>query len=270
MDRYAPNSHNNRSLDPPFQAGNARRSRQRDVALTEDDIRGTGVRCNGVVLHLYDERRSTRSRERDEGSGGRWARTVPVLERGRLHAVDSQRSTRSKTATLLDDEASIDDAVETLLEKDDDASLRQVHGVDTWGNTSTFSGAECVDWFGSQPGSVAADAYTVAGNMLEGEHVIEAVATEFRETADSSQSFVARPLTALQAGEDAGGDTRAGKAQSAAVTVYDPDEPRLSHDLRVDDHGDPVAELRRVYEVAREDDEHWAEEFPEAVLRRTL
>lgn len=175
-----------------------------------------------------------------------------------------------KTVNLLDNEASIDDAVKTLLEKDDDASLRQVHGVDKWGNTSTFSGEECVDWFGSQSSSVAEDTYTVAGNMLEGEHVVEAVAAEFRDTADSSQSFVERLLAALQAGEDAGGDKRAGKAQSAAVKVYDPDDPRLAHDLRVDDHEDPVAELQRVYEVAREDDEQWKEDFPEAILQRTL
>jgi len=175
-----------------------------------------------------------------------------------------------KTVRLLDNEASIDDAVDTLLRKDSNASLRQIHGVDTWGNTSTFSGDECVDWFGSRTGSVGQETYTVAGNMLEGEHVIEAVVTDYTESIDSSQPLAERLLSALQAGEDAGGDKRAGTAQSAALQIYDPDDPRLAHDLRVDDHADPVPELRRVYESAREDDEAWEQQFPEAVLQRTI
>lgn len=175
-----------------------------------------------------------------------------------------------KATRLLDGEASIDDAIPTLLRKDDNASLRQIHGVDTWGNTSTFSGDECVDWFGSQTGSAGQTTYTVAGNMLEGEHVIEAVATEFASAVDSSKSLPECLLDALQAGEDAGGDKRAGTAQSAALKIYDPEDPRLAHDLRVDDHEDPVPELQRVYESACEDDEAWEDEFPEAILQRTL
>lgn len=169
-----------------------------------------------------------------------------------------------KAVQLLDGDASIDDAVATLLEKDDDASLRQVHGIDKWGNKTTFSGEDCVDWFGSRTG----DDYTIAGNMLEGEYVLEAIAETYEETIE--QPLEERLLDALQAGEDAGGDKRAGNAQSAALKVYDPDNPRLYHDLRVDDHEDPVAELRRVYGVAREDNEQWDEEFPEAELQRTL
>lgn len=175
-----------------------------------------------------------------------------------------------KAVRLLDGEASVDDAVDTLVEKDDDAPLRQVHGVDAWGNATAFSGDECVDWYGSDVGSEAGTTYTVAGNMLDGEHVVEAVADAYEWAAADGEPFDERLLAALRAGEDAGGDKRAGTAQSAALKVYDPDDPRLAHDLRVDDHDDPVSELRRVHEVAREDDETWAEEFPEADLRRTI
>jgi len=175
-----------------------------------------------------------------------------------------------KTVRLLDNDASIDHAVDTLLRKDDNASLRQIHGVDKWGNTSAFSGDECIDWFGSQTGSVSQEIYTVAGNMLEGEHVIEAVVMEYTDSIDSSQSLAERLLSALQAGEDAGGDKRAGTAQSAALKIYDPDNPQLAHDLRVDDHADPVPELQRVYESAREDDKEWEQQFPESILQRTL
>lgn len=168
-----------------------------------------------------------------------------------------------KTVSLVDGGANIDAAVESLLDRDDNASVRQVHGVDQWGNTVAFSGDDCVEWFGSLTG----DSYTVAGNMLEGEHVIEAVAKTYESTTDLT--IESRLLTALAAGEDAGGDKRAGNAQSAALKVYDPDQPQLSHDLRVDDHEDPVSELQRIYEVVQEDQEEWEREFPEAILQRT-
>lgn len=175
-----------------------------------------------------------------------------------------------KTTRLLDGEASINDAVATLIEKDDDAPLRQVHGVDRWGNTATFSGDDCVEWYGHTTGEINEVTYSVAGNMLDGAHVIEAVADKYEDGIQSESSFEDRLLAALQAGEDAGGDKRAGNAQSAALKVYDPNQPRLYHDLRVDDHDNPVPELHRIYEVAREDNEVWDEEFPEAVLDRTI
>jgi len=55
-----------------------------------------------------------------------------------------------------------------------------------------------------------------------------------------------RLLMALEAGQAAGGDKRG--RQSAALLVAS-DEPRMYHNLRVDDHADPVAELRRIYGV---------------------
>lgn len=168
-----------------------------------------------------------------------------------------------KAVSLVDGGANVDAAVESLLDRDDDAAVRQVHGVDQWGNAVTFSGDDCVEWYGSATG----DGYTVAGNMLEGERVVEAVADAYESAADLP--IERRLLTALAAGEDAGGDKRAGNAQSAALKVYDPENPRLYHDLRVDDHEDPVSELERIYEVVREDQKAWDEEFPEAVLQRT-
>lgn len=166
---------------------------------------------------------------------------------------------------LMDEGASVDDAVSTLLEKDDDAAVRQVHGVDRWGNTTVFSGDDCVDWFGG----VEREGFTVAGNMLVGEQVIDEVAQTFADvSADPSRPLAERLLAALRAGEDAGGDKRAGNAQSAALKIYHPNRPKLQDDIRVDDHEDPVSELERVYEVAAADNEAWQEEFPEAVLQR--
>ncbi|WP_251343679.1 DUF1028 domain-containing protein [Haloplanus halophilus] len=170
-----------------------------------------------------------------------------------------------KATRLMDEGASVDDAVGTLVAKDEDAAVRQVHGVDRWGNTVTFSGDDCVDWYGSRE----RDDFTVAGNMLVGERVVDAVATAFADT-DPERPLAERLLAALRAGEEAGGDKRGDHAQSAALKVYHPETPALQDDLRVDDHEDPVSELERIYDVAKADNEEWQAEFPEAVLQRTL
>lgn len=166
-----------------------------------------------------------------------------------------------RSARLMDEGAGVDAAVETLIERDEHADERQVHGVDVHGNTVHYSGENCVDWFGGLEG----DRYTVAGNMLEGAHVVDAIAEGFES---ATGSLPERLLAAIRAGEDSGGDKRAENAQSAALRVYDPTDPRLEHDVRVDDHEDPVTELERVYDVAREQGEEWDDGFRKMDLQR--
>jgi uncharacterized Ntn-hydrolase superfamily protein len=169
-----------------------------------------------------------------------------------------------KAARLMNEGASVDAAVDTLVAKDDDAAVRQVHGVDRWGNTVAFSGGDCVDWYGD----IERDGFTVAGNMLVGREVLEAMASTYEGT-DPADTLPERLLEVLRAGEEAGGDKRADNAQSAALKIYRPVDPALQDDLRIDDHDDPVSELERIYEVAKTDNEEWQTEFPEAVLQRT-
>jgi uncharacterized Ntn-hydrolase superfamily protein len=82
--------------------------------------------------------------------------------------------------------------------------------------------------------------------MLGGPAVIDDTARVFGENKDLP--FAQRLLTALKAGEKAGGDKR-GK-QSAALLIHDEEEYPLI-DIRVDDHTDPLAELARLEEVSR-------------------
>jgi len=82
--------------------------------------------------------------------------------------------------------------------------------------------------------------------MLIGEPTVAAMAEAFQRTKDIS--LPERLIAVLEAGQAGGGDKRG--RQSAAVKVYYKEEfPYL--DLRVDEHRHPVAELRRVFEVAR-------------------
>jgi uncharacterized Ntn-hydrolase superfamily protein len=82
--------------------------------------------------------------------------------------------------------------------------------------------------------------------MLTGPRVVEAVVEAYRQARAEERELSERLLLALEAGQAAGGDKR-GK-QSAALLVAGRD-PRGYHNLRVDDHPDPVAELRRIYDL---------------------
>jgi uncharacterized Ntn-hydrolase superfamily protein len=83
--------------------------------------------------------------------------------------------------------------------------------------------------------------------MLAGPRVLADTARAFE--AGGALPFAERLITAMEAGEAAGGDKR-GK-QAAALIVYTT-EPYPALDLRVDDHVEPIAELRRLYEVSLE------------------
>ncbi|EJN57046.1 DUF1028 domain-containing protein [Halogranum rubrum] len=151
---------------------------------------------------------------------------------------------------LLPDLA-VDDALSGLLTQDDHRELRQVHGIDFRGNAYAFSGDECDGWFGHE---VHGDeGITVAGNMLANGETLSAAVEAYRE---SDGQVGERLVDALAAGKEAGGDKRG--HTSAALKVKAP-ETTIYHDLRVDEHETPIAELRRVYESAREASEQFTE-----------
>ena len=157
---------------------------------------------------------------------------------------------------LLAEGVSVDVALSSLLWKDRDREIRQVPGVDGE-RAFCHTGAECVPWCGHEEGPD----FTVAGNMLAGPDVIAAMARTFSK---SDGELASRLVLALEAGQAAGGDKR-GK-QSAALLVASP-EPRMYHNLRVDDHGDPVGELRRIYELVVEHSRQIEREYGPAAAR---
>ncbi len=146
----------------------------------------------------------------------------------------------------------IDIALEALLKQDEHREYRQVAGID---NTSSyaFTGKNCVEW----AGHIVGDSFVVAGNMLAGKEVVEAVASAYRELGDVE--FPLRLLRAIKSGEEAGGDKR-GK-QSAALLVVSKHNPRWEHNLRVDDHPNPVDELIRIYEVTKKTIREFEEKY---------
>lgn len=148
---------------------------------------------------------------------------------------------------LLDQGLGVDKVLPLLLEEDQGREFRQVHGLDARGRSYGFTGAECVPW----AGHLLEDGFTVAGNMLVGPEVLEAMAESFHGSGNL-EDLGERLMAALRAGEDAGGDKR-GK-ESAALLIASP-HPLISHNLRVDFHPQPVAQLSELFLEARKRDE---------------
>jgi uncharacterized Ntn-hydrolase superfamily protein len=135
------------------------------------------------------------------------------------------------------------EAVQRLVAPDQGREQRQLHVIDAAGRIGQHTGAQCIGWCGALGG----EGYSATGNMLASERVIVETARAFENSMD--KPFPERLIAALEAGEAAGGDKRG--RQSAALLVHSTQAyPDL--DLRVDDHAEPLAELRRLYDKAHE------------------
>jgi uncharacterized Ntn-hydrolase superfamily protein len=144
---------------------------------------------------------------------------------------------------LLGDGSSAAAALERLIADDPGRDVRQLGLVDKDGGSAAWSGKDCTPWFGHLTGPD----YAVQGNMLVGEPTIRAMAAAF-ERAEGLE-LPERLLVVLEAGQAAGGDKR-GRQSAALKVMWREEYPYV--DLRVDEHRHPVAELRRVFEVARQ------------------
>lgn len=133
--------------------------------------------------------------------------------------------------------------VAMLTAMDPGIDQRQIHVIDASGGTAAFTGPRCVDWCGH----LSARGVSVAGNMLAGPQVVQATLDAY--SANGTLPIVERLIAAMKAGEAAGGDKRG--RQSAALRIQGP-ECFVRLDLRADDHADPLAEIERLYTVARE------------------
>jgi uncharacterized Ntn-hydrolase superfamily protein len=143
---------------------------------------------------------------------------------------------------LLRQGLSAPEVLEKLISEDPGRDMRQLGIVDGHGHVAVYSGAKCTSWFGD----ITGPGYSIQGNMLTGGETLDAMRDSFDSTV--ALSLPERLVSALEAGQSVGGDKRG--RQSAALKVYAAEEyPYL--DLRVDEHPEPVTELRRIYEVAQ-------------------
>jgi uncharacterized Ntn-hydrolase superfamily protein len=149
---------------------------------------------------------------------------------------------------LLKQGLSPEEVIKRLLAADPQREQRQVGIVDYSGRVATFTGKSCLEWAGGHRG----ENYVVQGNILASEKVIDAMAEAFEKAEDE---LGARLIDAIEAGQEAGGDRRG--RQSAALYIardgwgYDGLNDRY-RDIRVDDHAQPIKELRRVYRLHKQ------------------
>ena len=137
-------------------------------------------------------------------------------------------------------------ALDSLLATDKGRDVRQVAIVDVNGNVAVHTGKSCID----HAGHIKGNGFSVQSNMMLTTNVPAAMAAAFEKS--KSKVLAERLLLSLDAAQAAGGDIR-GKQSSAILIVpakstNQPWNERLV-DLRVDDHSNPLVELRRLYNV---------------------
>lgn len=144
-------------------------------------------------------------------------------------------------------------ALERLVDADRGRELRQFAIVDRDGRVAAYTGERCIPWAGHLTGA----GYACLGNILTGQKVVEEMARAFEGAPN--EDLPERLLRALEAGQAAGGDRRG--RQSAGLYIVGQEEYPWC-DLRVDDHPDPVPELRRIFEVFLQEEAPYLELAP--------
>ena len=147
---------------------------------------------------------------------------------------------------------SASEAIDMAIKNDSGRDYRQIIALDKFGKTSGFTGINSV----SHASHITEQNFAVAGNMIAGSHVLEAV----KKQVNSDQAPIdQRMLNALKAGKDAGGDNRG--LLSAALLVLSPNHPPL--DLRIDYSSDPLSDLQLLLDRSKQSPYYdWLSEVP--------
>ena len=145
---------------------------------------------------------------------------------------------------LLRDGLSADETIAALVEADEGRDDRQVGVVDAQGRAATYTGKGCLDWAGGKSGH----GYAAQGNILVSEETVAGLVHGFELGA--GRPLAERLVDALAAAQLAGGDRRGQQAAGLLIVQKDGGYGGMDDvlvDLRVDDHSEPVAELKRLY-----------------------
>lgn len=136
-------------------------------------------------------------------------------------------------------------ALESLVAGDPGRDVRQVAMVDAQGNVAVHTGRSCI----ASAGHVVGRGYSVQANLMRNDKIWGAMAQAY-ESANGP--LAERLMRALEAAEGAGGDIR-GKQSAAILIVKSRSTGRPWADrvmeLRVEDHAEPLRELRRLLRV---------------------
>ena len=188
---------------------------------------------------------------------------VPWVRAG-VGALATQGGTRIEYGVdvldLMEAGVPVREALDRVVAADAGRDQRQVGVIGMDGHSAQWTGraqygAEARgDWVAERSGPT----YAVQGNSLVSTAVVDAVAETFEASEGSPRHLADRLIEALAAGHALGGDGRHGETQSAAVLVADPRAgasrraDRVTADINVCEHPEPLAELRRIYDTVSE------------------
>jgi len=170
---------------------------------------------------------------------------------------------------LMRDGKSAPETLAILLEEDEMKDVRQVALIDSKGKVDSFTGISCVD----DADHIVGHHFSVQANMMENKSVVPMMKKTY---VGSSGDLAERLLLTMESAEKAGGDIR-GRQAAAMIVVKSEITGNYTYDrvfdLRVDDHPQPLDELRRLINVGRAyqhmnrgDDVFTQGKFSEAVL----
>src|SRR5436190_316118 len=141
------------------------------------------------------------------------------------------------------------DALKAVLAGDDGRELRQVAMIDAKGKVAAHTGARCI----AEAGMIVDEEnqFSVQANLMANGKIWPAMAKAYRS---ATGDLADRMLAALDAAQAAGGDIRG--RQSAAILIVNPTSTGKQwedrkFDLRVEDHPEPLKELRRLVQIQR-------------------
>jgi uncharacterized Ntn-hydrolase superfamily protein len=163
--------------------------------------------------------------------------------------------------------ADAEGALAAVLADDELTAMRQVGIVDGRGNAVAYTGPDCIP----EAGQVVGEHWACQANMMATTAVPAAMSAAF---ATAPGDLAARLVAALEAAEDVGGDVRGRQSAALLVVPAEGEQWRTRVDLRVEDHTDPHAELRRLlmlqraYALAGEGDELMAAGRPDEAAAR--
>ncbi len=148
---------------------------------------------------------------------------------------------------LMEKGFSADDALKLLIGEDENSNVRQVGMVDTKGNADAFTGDNCIQF----AGHIVGKNYTVQANLMASATVPTAMVRAYETTKGE---LVDRLMAVLEAAQKEGGDVRGKQSAAIIVTTGEPTGIEWKDklfDLRIEDHPEPIKEMKRLIRVSR-------------------
>ena len=146
---------------------------------------------------------------------------------------------------LMENGYSAEEALNLLLKNDNSKSVRQVAMIDVNGSVAAHTGKNCIYAAGHKVGPN----FSVQANLMEKETVWMAMANAFEKTEGD---LAEKMMSSLEAAENEGGDLRGKQSASLLIVTGEPtgiEWKDIIMDIRVDDHKEPLKELRRLIRI---------------------